>query len=569
MKNLLVITFFFPLALFSQTYAPTDTVYFGPGEYAVGAVHTFLYGISGNTDLMGTNLTGTGGLPGHCVTSPTNQPFISAWGALHGFYGIGTDGFIRVVGDNSDGQYGDGTSTGTNGSYEILVDSAGNSFGNQVAVAAFFTGNAHNGALSIKSDGTLWVWGNLTDNMRGNGTGGSTFMKPVQILIPGGRQAIQVLAGFIAMVLCSDGTVWSFGSGAGTYASLGYAGTGSQWATIHQVTGLTGITQIAGGEHWNYGYNPTTNKLYRWGFCGNYMGKAGGGTSGPGLSISLPEEATELETGLNMPTLSIRKIITNSDATFVIMSDGTLHGWGDNVQGGVGIGSETNWTTYATPYANNLGTFGQLLQITPVQIGYKTDWKTFYASSVFNYMIYAIDAGGNTYTWGRNKGAVTQPFQLATSDLNNNYPNSLDVLSPTLYTPYANTRVFLTTSPWCITHSTASACSEFNHGPYSALSPSAGANQSITSNTTALAGVVGDTTLSVLWSVISGPGSPHLISNTDRAPTLNNLSVGTTTLQFTAINNGFTSYSSTMTVTVTSANPCNCSIQLPQPPNAH
>lgn len=566
MRKLFTILLLFPLLIKAQTYAPTDTVWVGPGEYAAslrGLSNAYLYGFSGNTALMGTGGAGTGLIPGHCVTTPTTQTFLSMWGMLHGFAGIGTDGYAQIVGDNFDGTYGDGTGTSITTAYKLLVDSAGNAFNNLVSMAAFFTGNAHNGWIACKSDGTLWVWGNLTDNMRGNGTGGTTFVKPVQITVPGGRSVIQVLAGFIAMVLCSDGTVWSWGSGAGGYPSLGYAGSGSQWATIHQVTGLTGITQIAGGEHWNYAYNSTTKKLYRWGAAGNYMGKAGGGSSGPGTSIPIPEEATELETVMNLSTLTIKQIVVNSDATAAILSDGSLWAWGENVQGCVGNGIQTNWATYTVggtpfPYQNDLGAFGQLMQITPVRISNKYDWVALYGSSVFTYYWVARHSNGVIAQWGRFKGMGMNGVQLATSDLNTTYPNSLGAVSPTDMDPFGLTKAYLVTSPWCRSHPTDTYCSEFTHGPYAALSPNAGVDQTVTTNTVALTGVVGDTTLAVGWQIISGSGTKADSAN--KSLTITGLSPGANTVRFTAINNGYAAYTDDVIITYTAPSGCNCII---------
>lgn len=565
MRKLLTILFFLPLLARAQTYAPTDTVWVGPGEYAgslINPANMYMYGNSGNLTLMGTGGAGTGGIPGHCVTTPTTQQFLSMWGMLHGAAGIGADGYAQIFGDNSDGSYGDGSSTSLNSAFKLMTDSAGNAFNNLVGMAAFFTGNAHNGWIAFKSNGTLWVWGNLTDNMRGNGTGGATFVKPVQIPVPGGRQVVQVLGGFIGMALCSDGTVWSWGSGAGGYASLGYAGSGSQWATIHQVTGLTGITQIAGGEHWNYAYNKITNKLYRWGAAGNYMAKAGGGSSGPGTSIPIPEEATEIETALGMLGKSILQIVTNSDATAAILSDHSLWAWGENIQGCVGNGTQTNWATYTVagtpfPYQNDVGSFGQRMQITPVRISNKYDWVALYGSSVFTYYFVARHANGVLAVWGRDKGAVCmRGIQLATSDLNATYPNSLDIWSPTDVFPFAITKTFLVTSPWCFTTPGATYCSEFTHGPYGALSPNAGIDQAVATNTVALTGTVGDTTLSVTWAVVSGAGT--VADSINKATSVNNLAPGVNTLRFYAKNNGYVVYSDDVNVTYTPPSGCNC-----------
>lgn len=558
MRKLITILFLFlSLAGVAQTYQPGDTVWAGPGEYAGGYPNPAslkLYGLSGNTTLMGTGGAGVGGIPFLCVTTPTTEKFLSTWGMLHGFGGIGFDGFAQFAGDNTDGEYGDGTSTSISTCFKLLVDGTGASFGNLVAMSAFFTGNAHNGWFGIKSDGTLWVWGNTTDAMNGDGSAGSTFLKPTNIPIPGGRHAIQVLSGFIALVLMSDGTVWSFGSGSGSFNDLGYAGTGVQYQTIHQCTGLSGVTQIAGGEKWNYAI--TATHIFRWGSRGDYMCKAGG------AAIAVPEIATEIETALHYSSgRRIKSIVTNADATACILDDGTLWAWGENVQGGVGNGTETNWYTYAVsgtpfPFQNNVGSFGQLMVTTPVQISNATDWVALYGSSVFCYYFVARHRNGVLATWGRNKGAVAlNGIQLATSDLTATYPNSLDIVSPRDMDPFNLSHAFLVTTQWCLLHPTDAFCNEFTHGGYHPLSPDAGVDQTVTTNIAVLNGVVGDTTLQVKWSC----GTCKITDSANKAATITNLSAGPNTITFTAVNNGFTAFTDDVIITYTpGGTPCNC-----------
>jgi hypothetical protein len=274
-----------------------------------------------------------------------------------------------------------------------------------------------------------------------------------------------------------------------------------------------------------------------------------------GASIAIPEVATEIETAMSYPTIGIRQIVVTSDITFVIRSNRTLWAWGENVQGGVGNGSQTNWYTYTagglpSPFANDLGAFGQLMVTSPVQISNATDWDAIYGSSVFTYYAVARHLNGTIAAWGRNKGMWLN--QLATSDLNAQYPNSLGFLSPKDMDIFNLSSVYLVTSPWCIANPGATFCTEFTHGPYHALSPNAGTDKSITTNTTTLAGVVGDTTLNVTWKVISGTAT--IADSANKSITLTSIGMGSNTLRFTAVNNGFVAFTDDVIVTVSPAN---------------
>jgi len=100
--------------------------------------------------------------------------------------------------------------------------------------------------------------------MRGNGTAGGEVLKPVQVPVPGGRQVQQVVAGGILIVLCTDGTVWTCGGAGTVFENLGYAATSSTYMSLVQLTGLSNITQVAGGSSFNYAL-ASNGTLYGWG----------------------------------------------------------------------------------------------------------------------------------------------------------------------------------------------------------------------------------------------------------------------------------------------------------------
>src|SRR4030095_12227950 len=86
-------------------------------------------------------------------------------------------------------------------------------------------GPAH--GLALKSDGTVLAWGNNTEGQLGNGTNDSS---PIPVQVSGwgkGSGVIAIAAGFqFSMALKSDGTVWTWGNN-----NFGKLGDGSTAAS--------------------------------------------------------------------------------------------------------------------------------------------------------------------------------------------------------------------------------------------------------------------------------------------------------------------------------------------------
>ena len=109
------------------------------------------------------------------------------------------------------------------------------------SVVALATGFDHSTAL--KSDGTVWAWGNNESGQLGNGTRTSSSV-PQQVSSLSGVTAIAAAWGY-NLALKSDGTVWAWGA---NYA--GQLGNGSviDSSTPVRVQGLTGAAAISAGD---------------------------------------------------------------------------------------------------------------------------------------------------------------------------------------------------------------------------------------------------------------------------------------------------------------------------------
>jgi alpha-tubulin suppressor-like RCC1 family protein len=140
---------------------------------------------------------------------------------------IKTDGTLWTWGNGSDGQLGNAAITSR--STPVTTFAGGNNW-KQVSA-----GNFHTSA--IKTDGTLWTWGFGSGGVLGNAeiTSRST---PVTTFA-GGTNWKQVSGGSHTTAIKTDGTLWVWG--AGTYGRLGNAATTER---------STPVTTFAGGTNW-------------------------------------------------------------------------------------------------------------------------------------------------------------------------------------------------------------------------------------------------------------------------------------------------------------------------------
>lgn len=410
-----------------------------------------LYGL-GNIRTIGTGGKGTPGLLSPILPE---LKFTGAAGALHGGAAWDEDGNVYIVGDNSQGQYGNGTTVSNLDANKIETDSNGRPFTGISSMAAFFTGHENNGFYAIKKDGSLWVWGATMGGMRADGSSGQINTRPVQVPIPGNRKAKQIAAGYILVLLCTDGTVWTCGGSNPNFQDLGYKAGANDYLSLHQLD-LTGIAQIAGGGSFNYAFKPARSggkdSLFGWGFFGNYMGD-----SSNMARYGSPKYLKNILSALPAP---IKKISCNSACTHVILQNGQLYGWGDNAQGTIGNGHELDYSKTKNPYSWDFRK-GGLLEILPVRITRRSDFADISGSSPYTFYVYAVTRDNTIYAWGRNKGNVIANGVVACSSQENaKFPNSWDVPAPTVVNPFSLAKTTIVPSPFCVANPTTAPCNQ-------------------------------------------------------------------------------------------------------------
>lgn len=239
---------------------------------------------------------------------------------------VKTDGTLWAWGDNFQGQLGLGSTTYFSSPVQV---GTGTNWSSALSMAGY-------SSLAIKTDGTLWAWGN---NDQGQLALGDTANRSSPVQVGNGTTWSKI---FNCVGLKTDGTIWTWGNG--TTGGLGHNNTNSYSSPV-QVGTNTNWTQVSSGANVS---SPTMaaiksdDTLWVWGL--NSQGQLGLGDS---LNRSSP---VQVGTG---PWIDISVSQSGMNA---IKSDGTLWAWGENNQGQLGQGNTTDFSS-------------------PVQVGTSTAWS--------------------------------------------------------------------------------------------------------------------------------------------------------------------------------------------------
>jgi alpha-tubulin suppressor-like RCC1 family protein len=289
---------------------------------------------------------------------PTTQPansaprIVSIWGGAQTHMVMKSDGTVWTWGMNGMGQLGDGTTS--NRCVPVQVVGPGG-VGHLAPVSAIMGGEMHNFAL--KTDGTVWAWGNNMFGQLGNGEDVKFSAVPVQvsnlssIISIGGR-------GYHSLAVKSDGTVWAWG-----WNSKGELGNGTaeKFSKVPlQVVGLTKPSVVSGGYQFSLALMPD-GTVCQWGH-----GRAIGNSNAP---VQIPEFS------------KVIAISAGWDHALALKSDGTVWAWGVNKVGELGDGSTVN-------------------RATPVQV---KNLNNIISVSAGDWHSTALRSDGTVWKWGRNE----------------------------------------------------------------------------------------------------------------------------------------------------------------------
>ena len=285
----------------------------------------------------------------------------SGAGNATGCVAIKTDGTLWTWGNSFAGQLGDNTAPSFGKSTPVTTFAGGTNW-KQCSSGGYIT-------AAIKTDGTLWVWGGGTGKSLGNNQSNNNICTPVTTFA-GGTNWKQVHVGGSSMAaIKTDGTLWTWGAGGS--GQLGDRAFSSR---------LTPITTSAGGTNWkqvSVGGNymaaiKTDGTLWTWGRSSE--GQLGNNNDTVNSGGATP--VTTFAGGTNWKQLS-----AGTDHTAAIKTDGTLWTWGLGTFGRLGDNTTTSKSTPVTTFAGG------------------TNWKQVSCGDRFTA---AIKTDGTLWTWGNN-----------------------------------------------------------------------------------------------------------------------------------------------------------------------
>jgi alpha-tubulin suppressor-like RCC1 family protein len=245
-------------------------------------------------------------------------------------YAVISDGTVMSWGDNSGGRLGDGSTTDRTTPVYVLT-SAGVKLTGVIQVSGL-----EDAAVALKSDGTVWAWGQNTSSATGS-VGTSSYAAQVAGLP---NPIVKIEGGdFNVLALDNQGYLWNWGKG----NTLGDGTNGATavptrvlapGSTYPSTNYLTDVVDMAAGQTVCLALL-SNGKVVSWGSDGSgEQGTNGGG------AVLIPEYVLD---PAGTDTLDNIAFIGSGDAFAMAMKlDGTLYTWGKNSDGQLGLGSTTS-----------------------------------------------------------------------------------------------------------------------------------------------------------------------------------------------------------------------------------
>ena len=209
-------------------------------------------------------------------------------------------------------------------------------------------GSSNTNTMQLKTDGTAWAWGqNASGNLAQNDTVKRS--SPVQIgtdtnwSITNAHDKNYVNNNDV-QVIKTDGTLWKWGQNykgsfglndtSGTRSSPQQIGTDTTWSK-------TAISRAI----------KTNGTLWTWGM--NQFGQLGLNDSGqPPSQPDAQRDATSRSSPTQVGTDTTWIAVQGGSSMYAVKTNGTLWSWGENGYGRLGHNQGGTWPSYGTPYSS-------------------------------------------------------------------------------------------------------------------------------------------------------------------------------------------------------------------------
>ena len=302
------------------------------------------------------------------IGSDTNWAHVAAVGQHN--LAIKTDGSLWAWGENDYGQLGDGTDS--NNAYRPTwpnTVTAPKRIGTDSNWVYVATSKTH--TMAIKADGSLWAWGRNASGQLGDGTT-TNRLTPIRIGVDTNWGHVSATMGH-TVAIKTDGSLWAWGNN--EVGQLGDGTTTNRLTPVRIGTDTNWAYTSVGGQARGLTHPPTAytlaiktdGSLWSWG--DNLYGQLGDGTNTGRLTPARVGSASNWEF-----------VGTGDYHNLGIRTDGSLWAWGMNENGQLGDSTTTN-------------------RLAPVQIGTNVDWVHVAAG---RYHSTAIRTDGSLWAWGYN-----------------------------------------------------------------------------------------------------------------------------------------------------------------------
>ncbi|MCL2882830.1 MAG: hypothetical protein FWF45_08165, partial [Coriobacteriia bacterium] len=307
-------------------------------KLSIGAMNTV--GVKSNGSLWAWgNYSGTGG---YAQASPMECLVGTTWNDVAAGdncdFAIKSDGTLWAWGDNTYGQLGIGSTDAQQAAVQVGISTNW---------ASIYAGPCN--TFAIQKDGSLWAWGDNTNDQLGIGTsnralstpppaaGTVVVSSPVRVGTDTNWKSVAILDGAV-LGLKTDGSLWAWGNNSAGVFGNGNSdmegmsadskiplriGTANDWATLS--AGAAHVVALK-----------TNGTLWTWGM--NSEGEVGAGDT-----TLLHPTATQLGTA------TWKYAMAGALSTVAVKSDGTLWTWGFNGYGTNNLGTGLTDTYVTSP----------------------------------------------------------------------------------------------------------------------------------------------------------------------------------------------------------------------------
>lgn len=327
-----------------------------------------------------------------------------------GWYSIATlgKGLAYGWGANECGQLGDNSITSTSSPVSVV-----GGFSDWCQIGA---GYRH--SVGLRSNGTLWSWGQGTTGKLGDNT---TVTKSSPVSVVGGfTDWCQVSVGYDhTLAVRRNGTAWGWGRG--QYGTLGNNSSSAQSSPVSVVGGFTDWCQVSAGYSHSLGVRSNGTA---WGWGKNFYGGLGNNTTVDNISspVSVVGGFTDW-----------CQVAAGCNHSLGLRTNGSLWAWGINTAGQLGdnttvsksspvsvVGGFADWcqitasiTSHGVRRNGTLWSWGSNFQgqlgdnttsnsSSPVSVvGGFTDWCQVSSTGRSTFAL-AVRTNGTAWGWGRN-----------------------------------------------------------------------------------------------------------------------------------------------------------------------